>query len=90
MTWARIETSSAETASSSRMHSGLVVSARARATRWRWPPRQLVRVVVGDARPQPHARQRRGDPLGHLGLRQLGLGLRQRLADRGADASVAG
>src|SRR5215471_14510308 len=38
MTWARIDTSSADTGSSSRIQSGLVVRARARATRCRWPP----------------------------------------------------
>ena len=34
----RTETSSADTASSSTIRSGLVASARAIATRWRWPP----------------------------------------------------
>ena len=36
--WARIDTSSAETGSSSTMKRGVVTSARAIAMRWRWPP----------------------------------------------------
>ena len=38
MTWAWMDTSSADTASSQMMNSGFRLSARAIPTRWRWPP----------------------------------------------------
>ena len=38
MTWAWIETSSAETGSSATSSLGFSVSARAMPMRWRWPP----------------------------------------------------
>src|SRR3954469_14930783 len=38
MTWAWIETSSAETGSSRRIRLGSIASARATPMRWRWPP----------------------------------------------------
>ncbi len=38
MIWARIETSSAETASSQITRRGLRIMARAIPTRWFWPP----------------------------------------------------
>ena len=38
MTWAWIDTSSAETASSAITKSGRSASARAMQRRWRWPP----------------------------------------------------
>ena len=36
--WRCVDTSSAETASSQMISDGLLASARAIATRWRWPP----------------------------------------------------
>ena len=38
MIWAWMETSRADTGSSATMNSGETASARARPTRWRWPP----------------------------------------------------
>ena len=46
-------TSSAETASSAAMNSGCTARARAIPARWRWPPRELVRVAVERIARQP-------------------------------------
>ena len=66
MICARIETSSAETGSSSTISFGFDTSARATAMRWRWPPLNSCGIQVGLLRAQAHGFQDLGDARLHL------------------------
>ena len=87
-TWAWIETSSAETGSSQTITSGPGASARAMATRWRWPPDSCAgggRATLGAAgRPGPSSSSTRPRRPA-----RPARGTRERLGDDAADG-VAG
>src|SRR3989442_8652387 len=85
MTLARSDTSRAEVGSSSTTTRGSVAMARAMFTRWRCPPRELVRIGVEELGAEADAGQHLRHPLAPLG-RPQGAVAAQRLLHDAADA----
>ena len=85
MTWAWIDTSSADTGSSQMISLGSTASARAMPMRWRWPPENSLRIAGHVVRAQADGLQQLDDALFEL-LPGFGQPVNdQRLADDRAD-----
>ena len=89
MIWARTDTSSAETGSSSTMSRVSVASARAMAIALALAAAELVREQRGDVGREADEVQHRVDALGDRRARQVGVDL-QRLGDDVAQRACAG